>query len=140
MVNERLAALTVLPPVTGVAFRRVPLPRNSPRGGLMTQASILKVTATAQRLLRYCAAPGSWSAFLANRRRRPRRAFRRSNRNIRGASTIRQQLDKHRTEPSCAVCHSKIDPAGFALESFDVMGGWRDRYRAMADVCRPTKD
>ena len=52
---------------------------------------------------------------------------------IRGAVTIRQQLDKHRTLETCAACHAKIDPAGFALENFDVMGGWRDRYRAMGD-------
>jgi hypothetical protein len=51
---------------------------------------------------------------------------------IRGAVTIRQQLDKHRADESCAICHRKIDPPGFALESFDVMGGWRDRYRATA--------
>jgi hypothetical protein len=51
---------------------------------------------------------------------------------IRGATTIREQLDKHRADPSCASCHQKMDPPGFALESFDVMGGWRDRYRAMA--------
>jgi hypothetical protein len=48
----------------------------------------------------------------------------------RGAVTIRQQLDKHRTIATCAACHAKIDPAGFALENFDVMGGWRERYRA----------
>src|SRR5262245_1441887 len=49
---------------------------------------------------------------------------------IRGAVTIRQQLDQHRTLESCNACHSRIDPAGFALENFDVMGGWRERYRA----------
>jgi hypothetical protein len=52
---------------------------------------------------------------------------------IRGAVTIRQQLEKHRDDASCASCHSKMDPPGFALESFDVMGGWRDRYRAIAE-------
>jgi len=51
----------------------------------------------------------------------------------RGAATIRQQLDKHRSQETCATCHSKIDPAGFALESFDVMGGWREHYRALGD-------
>jgi hypothetical protein len=56
---------------------------------------------------------------------------------IRGAVTIRQQLDKHRADPSCASCHRKIDPPGFALESFDVMGGWRERYRAAADEATP---
>jgi hypothetical protein len=52
---------------------------------------------------------------------------------IRGATTIRQQLEKHRTLESCNACHAKIDPAGFALENFDVMGGWRDRYRSESE-------
>jgi hypothetical protein len=48
---------------------------------------------------------------------------------IRGATTIREQLAKHRQVATCASCHTKIDPPGFALESFDVIGGWRDNYR-----------
>ena len=52
---------------------------------------------------------------------------------IRGAATIREQLDKHRNVASCASCHVKIDPTGFALESFDVMGGYREKYRALGD-------
>ena len=55
---------------------------------------------------------------------------------IRGATTIREQLDKHRHEESCARCHVEIDPPGFALESFDVTGGWRDHYRAIRDGSR----
>jgi hypothetical protein len=51
----------------------------------------------------------------------------------RGAVTIREQLDKHRSIASCAACHAKIDPAGFALENFDVMGGWRERYRGLGE-------
>jgi hypothetical protein len=51
--------------------------------------------------------------------------------------TIRQQLDQHRADTACAACHRKIDPPGFALESFDVMGGWRDRYRAFAEGAKP---
>jgi hypothetical protein len=50
---------------------------------------------------------------------------------IRGAKTIREQLAKHRDRPECASCHKKIDPPGFALESFDVIGGWRDYYRSV---------
>ena len=56
---------------------------------------------------------------------------------IRGAVTIRQQLDKHRADASCASCHSKMDPPGFALESFDVMGGYRERYRAVSEKVPP---
>ena len=48
---------------------------------------------------------------------------------IRGARTIREQLAKHRSIESCAACHRTIDPPGFALESFDCIGGWRDNYR-----------
>jgi hypothetical protein len=50
---------------------------------------------------------------------------------IRGATTIREQLAKHRQRAECASCHAKIDPPGFALESFDVIGGWRDYYRSV---------
>jgi hypothetical protein len=46
----------------------------------------------------------------------------------RGATTIREILAKHRSQASCAACHANIDPPGFALESFDVIGGWRDNY------------
>jgi hypothetical protein len=55
---------------------------------------------------------------------------------IRGATSIREQLAKHRNVESCARCHRDIDPPGFALESFDVTGGWRDHYRAMGEDSR----
>ena len=50
---------------------------------------------------------------------------------VRGATTIREQLEKHRTVAACASCHARIDPPGFALESFDVIGGQRTRYRSI---------
>jgi hypothetical protein len=56
---------------------------------------------------------------------------------VRGAHTIREQLDKHRSNAMCASCHAKIDPAGFALESFDVIGGFRNRYRCIGDTGDP---
>jgi len=46
-----------------------------------------------------------------------------------GAVTIRQMIEKHRADSTCASCHAKMDPPGFALENFDAIGGWRDRYR-----------
>jgi hypothetical protein len=52
---------------------------------------------------------------------------------VRGAKTIREQLAKHRNNATCASCHAKIDPAGFAMESFDVIGGFRTRYRSIGD-------
>ncbi|WP_435020925.1 DUF1592 domain-containing protein [Tundrisphaera sp. TA3] len=133
MVNERLAAHYGLPPVDGVAIRKVNLPPDSPRGGLMTQASVLMVTAngtTTSPVLR-----GVWvmERILGQPLPPPPPGIPAVEPDIRGATTIREQLDKHRNVESCAGCHRRIDPAGFALESFDVMGGWRDRYRALAD-------
>ena len=51
----------------------------------------------------------------------------------RGATTVREQLAKHRTSEKCAGCHANIDPPGFALESFDVIGGFRERYRSQGN-------
>ena len=129
-LNERLAAHYGVPDVNGVAMRRVTLPPASPRGGFLTQASVLKVTAngtTTSPVLR-----GKWivERILALPLPPPPAAVPAVEPDLRGAVTIRQQLDKHRADESCASCHRKIDPAGFALESFDVLGGWRDRYRS----------
>jgi Protein of unknown function (DUF1592)/Protein of unknown function (DUF1588)/Protein of unknown function (DUF1585)/Protein of unknown function (DUF1587)/Protein of unknown function (DUF1595)/Planctomycete cytochrome C len=135
-LNERLAKHYGIPGVSGVAMRKVGLPKDSIRGGIMTQASVLKVTANGtttspvlrgvwimERILGFHTAPPAGVPALEP--------------DIRGAVTIRQQLDRHRADPTCATCHRKIDPPGFALESFDVMGGWRDRYRASAENVKP---
>lgn len=133
LVNERLALHYGLAPVDGVALRRVTLPPESVRGGLMTQAAVLKVTAngtTTSPVIR-----GAWimERILGQPPPPPPPSVPAVEPDIRGATTIRQLLDKHRTDPTCSSCHAKIDPAGFALESFDVMGAWRDRYRANAE-------
>jgi hypothetical protein len=52
---------------------------------------------------------------------------------ISGATTLREQLDKHRSDVACSGCHNKIDPPGFALERFDPIGGWRDWYRSTGE-------
>jgi hypothetical protein len=57
---------------------------------------------------------------------------------VRGTVTLREQLAKHRSEPKCASCHAGFDPPGFALESFDVIGGWRTRYRGGNLAVDPT--
>lgn len=132
-VNERLAAHYGLPAVEGAAVRRVALPAGSPRGGLMTQAAVLTVTAngtTTSPVLR-----GAWimERLLGLPPPPPPPSVPAVEPDTRGATTIREQLAKHRDVQSCAACHTKIDPAGFALENFDVMGGWRERYRAVGD-------
>jgi hypothetical protein len=111
-------------------MRRVALPPASPRGGFLTQASVLKLTTngtTTSPVVR-----GKWivERILGLPLPPPPAAVPAVEPDLRGAVTIRQQLDKHRADESCALCHRKIDPAGFALESFDVLGGWRDRYRS----------
>lgn len=105
----------------------------------MTQASVLKVTAngtTTSPVIR-----GHWitERILGLETPPPPPTVEAVEPDIRGAVTIRQQLDKHRANPSCAACHSKMDPPGFALESFDVMGGYRERYRAVSDKAPPVK-
>jgi len=130
MLNSHLARHYALPPVDGVAMRQVRLPPNCVRGGLLTQASVLKVTAngtTTSPVLR-----GAWimERILGEPPPPPPPSVPAVEPDTRGATTIRQQLDKHRAIASCAACHNKIDPAGFALENFDVLGGWRERYRS----------
>ncbi len=133
MINERLAAHYGLPDVKGSQIRRVTLPPDSVRGGLLTQASVLKVTAngtTTSPVVR-----GAWmmERILGKTVPPPPAGVSAVEPDVRGATTMRQQLEKHRNNPSCNVCHAKIDPAGFALENFDVFGGWRDKYRALAE-------
>ena len=135
-LNERLATHYGISGVTGAKMRRVALPEGCVRGGLMTQASILKITAngtTTSPVLR-----GHWiTERILGYETPPPPPVPSIEPDIRGAVTIRQQLERHRADVSCARCHSKMDPAGFALESFDVMGGWRDRYRAVSDDVKP---
>ncbi|HYE17590.1 MAG TPA: DUF1592 domain-containing protein [Tepidisphaeraceae bacterium] len=133
MLNERLATHYGIKGVEGVGLRKVPLPAGHVRGGLLTQASVLKVTAngtTTSPVMR-----GVWvtERILGMEVPPPPPSVPAVEPDTRGATTIREQLDKHRSLASCNGCHVKIDPAGFALENFDVMGGWQDRYRALGD-------
>ncbi len=128
MLNGRLAKHYNIPDVNGWEFRKVMLPKDSHRGGLLTMASVLKVTANGtytSPILR-----GTWvlERILGTPPPRPPEGIAAVEPDIRGAITIREQLAKHRSIESCASCHSKIDPPGFALESFDVIGGWREHY------------
>lgn len=130
MLNARLAAHYGIDGIVGNDFQRVSLPADSPRGGVMTQASILKVTAdgtTTSPVLR-----GKWvlERIIGLPPSPPPKDIATIEPDIRGATTIRQQLDKHRSNESCNSCHQYIDPPGFALESFDPIGGFREFYRA----------
>jgi hypothetical protein len=129
MLNSRLAQHYGIDGVHGGDLRRVPLPPNAHRGGVMTHASILKVTAngtTTTPILR-----GKWvlDKIIGTPPAPPPSNVGAIEPDIRGATTIRQQLEKHKAIAACATCHKHIDPPGFALESFDVIGGWREFYR-----------
>lgn len=131
VVNQRLAEHYGLEGIEGIAFRKVALPKGSVRGGLLTQASILKITAngtTTSPVPR-----GVWinERILGKKIPPPPASVPAVEPDIRGATTIREQLERHRTLESCNGCHAQIDPPGFALENFDILGGWRTTYRAL---------
>jgi hypothetical protein len=133
MVNEKLATHYGIPNVVGSQTRRVPLPADCLRGGFLTQASILKITANGTTT-----SPVPRGAFVIDRLlgeppEPPPANVAAIEPDVRGATTIREQLAKHRDHAVCASCHRRIDPPGFALESFDVIGGYRDRYRSIGD-------
>ncbi len=138
MLNGPLAEFYGIDNVQGLAIRRVELPKESLRGGVLTQASVLKVSADGTRtspVLR-----GAWvlENLYGTPSPPPPPTIEAIEPDIRGATTIREQLAKHRHHESCNRCHRKIDPPGFALECFDVIGGERDWYR-VAQGGKPVK-
>jgi hypothetical protein len=128
MVNDRLARFYGLPDVKGDAFVSVKLPAKSERGGLVAQAGFLKLTSTD-----FATSPihrGSWILKnLYNERIEPPADILINEPDIRGTTTIREAILKHQELESCARCHSKIDPLGFALEYYDPVGRKRSEYR-----------
>jgi hypothetical protein len=129
-LNNRLARFYDIEGVDGVAMQRVSLAPETHRGGLLTQASVLKVTAAG--LVTSPVVRGAWvRRKILGREVPPPPADAGSvEPDTRGATTIREQLAAHRRSEACAGCHRQIDPAGFALEAFDPTGQFRDRYRS----------
>jgi len=133
MINQRLAEHYQLKGIEGSAIRRVPLPADSHRGGLITQASILKISANGT-----VTSPVKRGAWVQNKivgqpSEPPPPDIVAIEPDVRGTTTVREMLAKHRSNASCATCHNKIDPPGFALESYDVIGGWQTRYRSLGE-------
>jgi len=128
-VNERLARHYGIPNIRGDYFRRIPLEASSPRRGLLGQGSILTVTSIANRtspVLR-----GKWVLqnilgtpppvpppnVEVNLDPDPKAAK---------PNSLRERLEAHRVQPVCASCHKIMDPIGFSLENFDLIGKWRE--------------
>ena len=131
-LNSRLARHYNIDWPGGVGLQKVKLTPASQRGGVITHASVLKVTAngtTTSPIVR-----GVWmmERIMGQHIPPPPANVPAVEPDIRGATSIRDELEKHKSIASCAACHVKIDPAGFALESYDVIGGWRDNYRAVS--------
>jgi hypothetical protein len=126
-VNDRLARYYRLPAVVGKDFKRVPLPPESNRAGLLGQAGVLTALSLPSRT-----SPTKRGIFVMSRylgydppappaNIPPLPESRWSSR----PTTMREQMTAHRSNPQCASCHSIFDPIGFALENFDAIGRWR---------------
>jgi hypothetical protein len=124
-LNERLARHYGIPNVSGPDFRRVDL-SDTPRGGVLTQASVLTVSSYATRtspVLR-----GRWvldNLLDAPPPEPPPDVPNLKEEEIGSAASMREQLEMHRKDPTCASCHRRMDPLGFGLENFDAVGAWR---------------
>ena len=126
-VNEKLASFYGIPGVKGTDFRKVDL-TGTPRGGVLTQASVLTVSSYATRtspVLR-----GKW--ILENFLNEPippppPNVPALDEAKIGAAGSMRQQMEEHRTNPACSSCHSKMDPVGFGFENFNAIGQWRTK-------------
>lgn len=129
-LNRRLAEHYGISGIEGQTMRKVTLPPDSPRGGLITQASIHKITANGTITSPIPRGNFVLANLLGQPAPPPPESVTALEPDTRGATTIREQLAKHRNEPVCNSCHRVIDPPGFALESFDPIGGFRTHYRA----------
>jgi mono/diheme cytochrome c family protein len=128
-VNERMARLYGIEGVTGSVFRRVELPEVSPRGGLLTQASVLAATSNPTRT-----SPvkrGKWilEAILGTPPppAPPGVPALSEEKEAILSGSLRERMERHRSDPACASCHQKMDTLGFGFENFDPIGAWREK-------------
>ena len=133
MLNNRLATHYGIEGVDGPKIRKVKLPQGNVRGGFLSQGSILKVSANGTNTSPVVRGVWVMERILGKTPPPPPAGVPGVEPDIRGASTLRELLDKHRDSESCAGCHREIDPPGFALESFNPIGGWRDNFRSLGE-------
>ena len=128
-LNRRLADHYQIDEVKGQHMRRVTLPPDSPRGGLLSQAAIHKITANGTTSSPVPRGNFVLTNLLGQPAPPPPPGVAGLEPDTRGTTTVREQLSAHRSMPVCASCHTRIDPPGFALEEFDPVGGHRTNYR-----------
>ena len=124
--------------VTGQQLRRIELPEASPRGGILTQAAILKTTANGTVTSPVMRGNFVLTNLMGTPPSPPPPSVGSIEPDTRGQTTIREILSAHRDIETCNKCHRVIDPPGFALESFNPIGGFRTKYRANTGVTRET--
>jgi uncharacterized protein DUF1588/uncharacterized protein DUF1585/uncharacterized protein DUF1592 len=135
-LNERLAKHYGIPGVYGERFRRVSLPPDSVRRGLLGQGSILTGTSRPNRTSPVIR--GKWileNIFGAPPPPPPVNVPElKEERDPRKVLPMREQMAQHRANPVCASCHAQMDQLGFALENFDAIGEWRDTYSSGSPI------
>ena len=131
MLNARLAHHYGIPGVSGSQIRAVALPPGSHRGGLLTQGSVLKVSANGTSTSPVMRGVYVMERLLGFQPPPPPPGIPGLEPDTRGTTTVREQLAKHRHLKSCNGCHRVLDPPGFALKGYDVIGGWRERVRSI---------
>ena len=129
-LNRRLAEHYGISNVAGQYMRKVYLPGDHVRGGLLSQASIHKITANGTTTSPVPRGNFVLTNVLGQPAPPPPPGVAGLEPDTRGTTTIREQLDAHRSNTVCASCHLSIDPPGFAMESFNPIGGFRNHYRS----------
>jgi len=133
MLNNRLAEHYGIDGVAGPKIRRVALAPESPRGGVLSQGSVLKVSANGTNTSPVVRGVWVMERLLGKTPPPPPAGVPGVEPDIRGGQTLRELLELHRDSDNCRHCHAMIDPPGFALESFNPIGGWRERYRSLGE-------
>jgi hypothetical protein len=132
-LNEKLAKLYSITNVSGPEMRRVSLPADSPRGGVLTDGSTLVVTSNPDRTSPVKRGLFILENFLGTPTPPPPPnvpALEAAEKDIKDHEpTLREALQQHRDKPLCASCHSRMDPIGLAFENFNAMGMWREKER-----------
>ena len=133
-LNEPLAKFYAIPGVEGKEMRKVTLPKESPRGGVLTQASVLMVTSNPTRTSPVKRGLFVLDNFLGTPTPPPPAdldipSFDEAAEGAKGEQTMRELMAMHRSMPLCASCHARMDPLGLGLENFNALGMYRVKER-----------